>query len=176
MSCADTRALMDAALDGAKPPGLAEHLSSCGNCAAEWARLVALERLLRAPLSVGLPEGFHNRVLARVDLDPRSPWLRRSDVRALLSVATVIAGFLLIAVGMLAAVHALSQPGELRAWLETANVVAAWLAAGVSAAAAPSGQTMLAWPIQIALALALALIWFGTLVLPRHALPGLRRH
>jgi anti-sigma factor RsiW len=174
MSCMDARALMDAALDGERPAELAAHLEQCAPCGREWAALVALEERLRSPAEVRLPDGFHNRVLVRIDLDPRTAWQRRSDVRAALSVLTVVAGCLLVAVGLMAVAQALRQPGEVRAWLDVFGGAADWVAGAALTAPAPFGD-VLVWPVYGAVAVALALIWFGALILPRHPSRAVRR-
>jgi anti-sigma factor RsiW len=175
MSCMDARTLMDAALDGERPPELGAHLASCESCAREWSALVALEARLRAPAAVRLPDGFHTRTMVRIDLDPRMSWQRRSEVRAVLSVLTVVAGCLMLAVGLMAVAQALRQPGEVRAWLDVFGQAADWVAGAAGATVPAFGRSLWVWTVYGAVSVALALIWFGALVLPRQSPSAVRR-
>lgn len=175
MSCVDAREWMDAALDGERPVDLAAHLAQCESCRAEWTALVALEARLRTPGDVRLPDGFHSRVMSRIDLDPRTSWQRHANVQAFLSVLTVVAGCLLVAVGLLAVAQALRQPGEVRAWLDVLDGAASWVTDEAITMPAPMGAALWTWPVYAAVVVAVALIWFGALVLPRSPSGATRR-
>lgn len=169
MQCMEARALMDAALDGERPPDLGAHLGDCPACAAEWSALVALEALLRRPVSVHVPSGFHARTVSRLELNTAPTWQRRSDVRAGLSVLTVVAGGLMVAVGLMVVAQGLRQPGEVRAWLDIVDAAAGWLLATSLPLVAPLGGVW-AWLLAGGLVVAMALMWFGALLLPRQSL------
>jgi len=160
---------MDAALDGERPQELADHLSECAACGAVWRELVALDRLLRVPTAIRLPAAFEAATMARIGDDDLPAWLGRRRTRAALALATIATGCLLVLAGLIAVVQAARQPSELRAWLDVGGLVADAVVATAGAALASVAHSALAWPLYAALALAVALIWFGALVLPRQA-------
>lgn len=169
MSCVDARSLMDLSLDGLPSTGLAEHLSTCAACRADWAVLGRMEHLLRTSPEPEPPLEFVARTMARWDNEAVAPWVGNPTLRAGLSLLTVLVGLLLVMVGAVAVLQAVHQPtevSELLAWAATATDVTA----GLAYLAVPSlGRELLAWPLYAAIGLALALIWFGLLVVPRRS-------
>jgi hypothetical protein len=167
---------MDRALDGERPAGLAEHLATCEDgCAEEWAQLVALERRLRDVGLVAPPPTFHAATMARLAAG-EPVWVAHPAARAGLSFATVLVGLLLTAVGLATVGQALRQPGEASAWLATLAGVADVLTRMAVTTLAPFGRGVLAWPLYLASALALALLWYAALVLPRRMAHERREH
>ncbi len=175
MSCAVAHSLMDEALDGDKPPELAAHLASCPSCAVEWSRLLSLEILLQRPGQPRPPAGFHSRTMARLDRGLASPWLARADVRVMLSVVTVLTGVLLVLVGVAMVLQTVGRPDEVAGWLDVARALGGWGFGVFGRLAAPAGATMVTWTVYGILALTLALMWFGALVVPRRIPNGLAR-
>jgi anti-sigma factor RsiW len=157
---------MDEVLDGAPDGGLDEHLAGCPACAEQWSQLTRLERRLRAPSVVDPPAGFQRQTMARLVQAEGPAWIEDSWLRGLLSAATLVVGLLLASIGMLAVGQALGRPAELTAWWSLAGA-GYDVATGLAAMLSPVQAGWLFWPLAGALALALAVIWFGVLVLPR---------
>lgn len=168
MSCIDAFDLMDEALDGSRPPELAVHLATCHSCADQWAQLVALEDMLRRPEQPRLPRGFHRRTMERLDMSLSSPWLAQSDVRAVLSAATLLTGVLLVSVGIAAVLQAIRQPEDVAGWLDVARALGGWGLDAAGFMVTPASANAITWSVYGILALALALLWFGALLMPRH--------
>jgi predicted anti-sigma-YlaC factor YlaD len=167
MPCVDARNLMETALDGARPPELAEHLADCPDCAAEWSQLVALERLLSRPTVLNPPATFYAATLRRIDREVPAPWFQRRNVRGVLSLALILAGVAVIVSGLLSLGRAIQQPSELAGWLAVVGTAFNSAAITVNAILEQASGGVIGWPLGAALALAVALIWFGALVLPR---------
>jgi len=153
-------------LDGADDPALDAHLAVCGACAAEWQQLVVLEALFEAQTLEQPPAGLDERVLHYIEAElARVPAWQRS----LLQIGLIVVGVLAFATAVAAFVNGLDV-------LVVGPILVVWLGAlargaQVALAGAWSGwaEGALAWPVYLTLALAIALAWFGALVIPRAA-------
>jgi hypothetical protein len=174
MQCTDAYRLMARALDGDEASGLDTHVASCPQCAAEWSRLRAVESLFAAQSLVDPPPGFEVRVVEHIDLHTR---LRPPLERSLLQIGTIISGTLVAFFGLLGLVRggmqAYSFPpldGLVAAFTHVGRTAQGVVAAHLGAVEGGA----LAWPLYCALSAAIALLWFGALVLPRYHSQAMR--
>lgn len=168
MRCNDAGQLMLAILDDESHDSraLAEHVRECSDCADTWRRLSQAEAVLRSQEMVEPPEGLTGAVVDAIALDSRrsrAPSDRSSEV------VWLVAGVLLLAAAssVLAAatVGVLTYPRLLNAASRLSE--SAWQA--LSSVLGFVNPAPLLWPIYGLLALALAMFWFGALVVPLHA-------
>ncbi|MFN2115383.1 MAG: hypothetical protein ACK2T6_06685 [Anaerolineae bacterium] len=166
MQCDIARILMDERLDGAVAPGLDEHLASCRGCASEWSKLEAAERLLATQDMAEPPAHLASRVTHRIELESR---LIPDWQRTLMQVALIAVGAVLLALATAAFVHGWAQvlrapvaEGQVDSVIHGAGKLSGLLAEAV-------GPDAVIWPLYAVLAVALAIVWFGALVVPRFA-------
>jgi hypothetical protein len=173
MQCDYARILMDERLDGGEAPGLRSHVFACGDCAATWAELRAAEGLLSAQELVEVPPHLTSRVMSYIETETRQmPEWRRT----LMQIALIAVGAVLLALATAAFVHGWAQvltgpsvAGQMDGVFRGAGVLSGMFLDAF-------GRAAMEWLIYGALAVALALVWFGALVVPRFApRPTLRR-
>ena len=166
MQCDYARILMDERLDGGVAPGLRSHLVACGECAAAWAELRAAEGLLSAQELVEAPPHMTSRVMSYIETETRRmpEWQR-----TLMQVGVIAVGAVLLALATAAFVHGWVQvltgpsvAGQVDGLYRGAGLLSGMLVDAF-------GRTAIVWPLYGALAVALALVWFGALVVPRFA-------
>lgn len=166
MQCDHARILMDDRLDGGEAPGLREHTATCDECASRWSQLCAAESFLRGQELVEAPGNMTSRVMHHIELETRRmpEWQR-----TLMQVALIAIGAVLLALATVAFVHGWTQ--VLAGPVATGQVDAAFRGAGILSGmlADTVGRSAVVWPLYAALAVALALVWFGALVVPRFA-------
>ncbi len=168
MRCNDACQLMLAILDSESEDtrALAEHVRECSDCADTWRRLRQGEELLRSQKMIEAPEGLAETVVGLLGRRDRRPRLWRTRAAggmwvlggALLgaSAASMLAAAALAVVTSPRLVSALSGAAA-SAWQPVASLLA-------SVNLAP-----LLWPLYSLLAVAMAMFWFGALVVPLHA-------
>lgn len=170
MQCNDARQLMADALDEAPDDGLRRHLAACADCTSQWRRLGEVEAWLQARTLDEPPAHFAQRVMHRVDMSPR---LMPNWQHGLLQILAILAGVATAAIA--GAVVFFNVPVRAYAAVlgasgaEAARSAWQWLAAAHAGASGP-----LAWLVYAGLAIAIAAIWFGALVVPRSAVDGWR--
>ncbi len=170
MQCDNARRLMAEALDdcasAADDVALDAHLAQCRDCAAEWQQLLLLEVLFDAQDLDEPPADFAARVTRRLEaeLGQMPAWQH-----SLMQIGLIVTGLLAALTGVAAVVTGFDV-------LVYGPIVLVWLgvlARGAQTALAGmwGGWTdgMMAWPLYLTLALAIALAWFGALVIPRAA-------
>lgn len=166
MHCDNARQLMAEALDGADEAAFEPHLAHCPACAAEWQHLLVLETLFQTQALDTPPPDFAHRVSEYIATEiERVPAWQRS----LMQIGVIVAGVFAIASGLAAFVHGFNvwvYGPALMIWL---GVVARSCQSALVALVGGWSDGALAWPIYVSLALAIALAWFGVLVLPRAA-------
>lgn len=171
MDCERSRLTMLERFDGLDPPELVEHVAACADCRAEWDRLELAEGILRSVEHVGPPPHFRGRVMHLVAAEERRKpaWRRR-----LASVGVVVSGSLaglvcavLLAEAWRAVLDASSAAPIAAAAAEGAGVLASIL----WTTALRIGPTAMAHAVLV---VALALVWFGVLVVPRWTTRGAR--
>jgi anti-sigma factor RsiW len=166
MQCDRARELMTAALDGAGPAELEDHLASCPACLEEWREVRAVDCLLRGQGLIDPPQHFTESVLARLEAEMA---LRPGWQVASMTVATIVLGTVMVLTAAAALVS--GGAGVLSALgtavdvpsLARAVAVAARLAARGTSAGIATGVT------YTVVAVFIAVMWFGALVVPRHA-------
>lgn len=164
MHCNDARQLMLAVLDeeSSDAGALASHMESCPACANEWHRLSEAESLLRSQGLEPPPPGLAGRVTAALPEEARRPpvWQRRA-----MELAWVVTGVLVMAsavVSLLPTWHAVLADPRISGLREFAMGV-------LSAALLVLVDTgVLLWPLYGLLAVAMAIFWFGAIIVPLH--------
>ena len=168
MQCDRARVLMTDVLDGAAVPELERHLAGCASCAAEMRAVQAVDDLLRSQGLLEPPPHFASRVMSHIDRRMRAmpEWQR-----AVLQVSAILSGTALVALTLVALVHGgrLASSGlplgaDMAAWLRGAGVALKVLTDRLDA-------IVVVGTLSAALAVVMALFWFGALVVPRHV-PG----
>ncbi len=172
MHCNDARQLMADVLDGADDALLLPHLATCQTCGAEWQRLGSIERWLRSQALEEPPAHLAHRVMNRLEVDHATRSLGAWR-RSLLQIGAILTG--VAALGFGGAVAFFDVPVRTHA-----TVLGAWVADMARAAwrwvdASHSGAGGAAlWVVYGGLAIAIAAIWFGALVVPRTSLAARR--
>ncbi|RIL07776.1 hypothetical protein DCC79_14570 [bacterium] len=161
-------------LDGADDGPLVPHLATCPDCAAEWRALGSLEAWLEAQSLDEPPAHLAHRVMHRLELDAAGAALEAWR-RSLLQIGAILAGVTALALG--GAIVFFDLPVRthavvLGAWvMDMARAAWRWVDASHSGA---GGAAL--WLVYGGLAIAIAAIWFGALVVPRTALADRRSH
>jgi|GEM_PF-5792238 predicted anti-sigma-YlaC factor YlaD len=166
MQCDHARILMDQRLDGGAAPGLLEHLAVCASCAREWSELQTADHFLLAQEMVEPPAHLTSRVMNNIEVKTGSlPSWRQT----LLQVALLLVGTLLVLTATAAFFHGwwqvLASPdaaSQVDGVVRGAGLVTGMLFEVV-------GHSAIVWPMYAALVVAMALVWFGALVVPRSA-------
>jgi hypothetical protein len=171
MECDRARILMAEVLEGGQAPGLAEHTATCPSCGPAWSRLQAVDALLRAEPLRHPPPNFPSRVMHRLEAHERR---RPAWQGTAMELGALVCGTLTVVVGMGLLVHGwdVTMAGS---WLaEEAELVGrgALLLAGALWAAAMRDAAVAS--LDVLLAVAVAMGWFGALVVPRWAVRRVR--
>jgi hypothetical protein len=135
------------------------HVAGCPSCAEEWLRLRAIDALLVAARPAALPSDFVASTVERVTVANRlvaAPDLSWSQA------ALICSGGMAVAVMMAAWAMSPAAP----AWPEP-EVLAAAARAGWHLAGATAGAPLVAAGLEISLALAVAALWFASVIGPR---------
>jgi len=159
------------ALAGTDAPGLHAHLAACPACGGEWEIQAMVDRWFGARPLDEAPEGFVDAVLARLEHEIlRIPAWQRS----LMQIGVIASGVIAAASTAAVVVHGAQS-------LVYAPLMIAWLEAVIDGLRAASSVVLggtardVAWLwLSLILAAALAVAWFGILVVPR-AIPVARR-
>ncbi|MFQ5460028.1 MAG: anti-sigma factor family protein [Anaerolineae bacterium] len=165
MDCRSAGHLMSEVLEGQGDPDpkgdLPRHVATCSECRAEWARLKAVDALLRAQSLVDPPGDFTSATLRRVERETRTSTASPDRV-APLDALLVLAGAAATA-GVGASL--VNQEG-LVSLIDGIRV----LARGMQVLAPALLQPAPAWvsmSLNVVASLAIAVAWFGALVVPR---------
>lgn len=163
---AETLDAVAAAPDGASAPAAAAHVSLCSSCSAWWRRLRAADALLRSEPLRHPPPHFTSRVMHRLAAAER----RRPAWRAtLMEVGALVSGAVTLMLGLALVVHGwgLTMAGT---WIAGEVVLCgrglALLAGALWGAAMREAAVV---SLDLLLAAAVAVGWFGALIVPRWA-------
>lgn len=166
MECDRARVLMAEALEGEPAPALANHVATCPSCGPAWARLQAVDVLLRSEVMPHPPPNFTTRVMSRLATYERR---RPAWQLTLLQLGALVSGALTVALGVGLVVHGwgLTMTGTWLAGEVELVGRSAFLLAGALWSAAMRDAAIAS--LNVLLAIAVAIGWFGALVVPRWA-------
>lgn len=156
----DIARMMVDALDSGDDEAMRAWLEEHPERAEEWNAVLSVDQLLRSDRDLAPPPGFAEGVLQAIAADEaRQP----SWQRGLLAVALIATG-VLSAIWMVIAVSSRWQLADAQPW---AGALLDATSVSLSSAAQLLFGGAMAWFVALALAGAMAAVWFGVLVVPR---------